>query len=367
MRIERLLFVTVALLLTYNMAQAQLGNRINNAVRNAAENAAVRQAERRTENAVNKAIDDAFDNSNSNSNNNNAGNAQQGNSVQPTGGNAANNSQPAVANQDPNIPPRLESYSQYDFVPGDQILFYEDFSQDAIGDFPALWTTNGSGEVKTLNNYPGKWHQITSKNGVITYLNKLELPPNFIIEFDYISYGDEVGTGGFKLYHDAAGRERELDVERFPGQMGFRFYFQNNPNDAWYAWSIDTYDNRRSSNDRYGQTLTSTNNSIKSGQLNHIIVWVQNRRVRVYHDGAKTMDLPTALFPDMTFTRLMFMTARDDNRPFFSNIKITTAAPDVRSKLLTEGKIISYGINFDSGKDVIKPESYGAVKALPMC
>jgi len=36
----------------------------------------------------------------------------------------------------------------------------------------------------------------------------------------------------------------------------------------------------------------------------------------------------------------------------------------VRSKLLTEGKIISYGINFDSGKDVIKPESYGAIKAI---
>ena len=36
----------------------------------------------------------------------------------------------------------LKSYSKYDFVPGDQILFYEDFSQDAVGDFPALWTTD---------------------------------------------------------------------------------------------------------------------------------------------------------------------------------------------------------------------------------
>jgi hypothetical protein len=46
---------------------------------------------------------------------------------------------------------KLVSTSQYDFVPGDKILYFEDFSQDAIGDFPALWTTDGSGEVKTVN------------------------------------------------------------------------------------------------------------------------------------------------------------------------------------------------------------------------
>ena len=53
--------VTVALLLSCSVMQAQFNNRLNNAVRNAAENAAIRQAEKRTEEAVNKAIDDAFE------------------------------------------------------------------------------------------------------------------------------------------------------------------------------------------------------------------------------------------------------------------------------------------------------------------
>src|SRR6185437_8094304 len=30
----------------------------------------------------------------------------------------------------------LQTYSKYDFVPGEKILVYEDFSKDAIGDFP---------------------------------------------------------------------------------------------------------------------------------------------------------------------------------------------------------------------------------------
>jgi len=61
MKLLKFVFITVALLLTGSMAQAQFNNRLNNAVRNAAENAAIRQAERRTEEAVDKAIDNAFE------------------------------------------------------------------------------------------------------------------------------------------------------------------------------------------------------------------------------------------------------------------------------------------------------------------
>ena len=31
---------------------------------------------------------------------------------------------------------------------------------------------------------------------------------------------------------------------------------------------------------------------------------------------------------------------------------------------MTEGKIVSYGIYFDSGKDVVKPESFGSLKEI---
>ncbi|MGZ8550364.1 MAG: hypothetical protein ACXWV2_06870, partial [Chitinophagaceae bacterium] len=34
----------------------------------------------------------------------------------------------------------LKTYSRYDFIPGEKIMGYDDFSQDAIGDFPAKWT-----------------------------------------------------------------------------------------------------------------------------------------------------------------------------------------------------------------------------------
>ena len=36
----------------------------------------------------------------------------------------------------------MQSFSTYDFVPGDKVILFDDFSQDAVGDFPALWTAN---------------------------------------------------------------------------------------------------------------------------------------------------------------------------------------------------------------------------------
>ena len=49
---------------------------------------------------------------------------------------------------------KLTATSKYDFIPGEKVIFFDDFSQDAVGDFPALWNTNGSGEVVTTNFFP---------------------------------------------------------------------------------------------------------------------------------------------------------------------------------------------------------------------
>ncbi|HNX55655.1 MAG TPA: OmpA family protein, partial [Prolixibacteraceae bacterium] len=50
--------------------------------------------------------------------------------------------------------------------------------------------------------------------------------------------------------------------------------------------------------------------------------------------------------------------------PYVTNLKITTAAPDTRSKLITEGKLVCYGIYFDVNKDVVKAESFGTLNDI---
>jgi len=110
--------------------------------------------------------------------------------------------------------PKLESYTQYDFVPGDQIVYYDDFSQDAIGDFPANWTTNSSGEIKTLNIAPGKWLHINAEDGVHTDLNKIEIPTNFIFEFDVVP-DDEFRKYYLILFQESEYKEFDPRAEAF--------------------------------------------------------------------------------------------------------------------------------------------------------
>src|SRR5262245_63724076 len=79
--------------------------------------------------------------------------------------------------------PTFQAYSKFDFVPGEKVVAFEDFSQDAIGDFPARWNTDGSGEIVTVAGKTGRWLKFT-KPGFFTPEFITELPDNFTMEFD---------------------------------------------------------------------------------------------------------------------------------------------------------------------------------------
>jgi len=247
----------------------------------------------------------------------------------------------------------LESYTEYDFIPGDQILFFEDFSQDAIGDFPALWTSNGGGEVKSLNLASGKWFHMNGDDAVYCYENTIAFPDNFIVEFDIIPDGEYEHGIVFNLYNDFEDDKRKLNEDLFPGKEGLQIVIGNQ---AWqtlgYREDLDWFNGK------------SVKNTVGKEELNHVIVWIQKQRIRIYHKGLKVLDVPTGIYEGTTFTRMRFSGWDRYSFPFVTNIKITTATPDMRSKLLTEGKLISYGVYFDSGKDVVKPESHGSLKEI---
>jgi len=103
------------------------------------------------------------------------------------------------------------------------------------------------------------------------------------------------------------------------------------------------------------------NNKQKINQKYHMSIWVQKSRVRLYQNETKLFDLPKA-FPVATLKmdRIRF----EEGAGMVSNIRIAVGAPDLRNKLLTEGKLVTYGIYFDVNKDVVKPESYGTLKGI---
>jgi OmpA-OmpF porin, OOP family len=262
-----------------------------------------------------------------------------------------NNNGSKNSNQDQ---PGLQASSKYDFVPGDKIILYEDFSQDAVGDFPALWTTDVAGEINTLNVAPGNWFNLNSTEGTYWFMKDIDFPSNFILEMDIVPK-----ENNFRIAADLVifgeDKHSEMDKEYNPGTRGLHIDMEK------AYWGVKGY-KKGAGNDLTGSSVL---NPVEAGKVNHVIIWVQNRRLRIYHKESKVLDLPTILYEGSKFNRLCFKLSRGAScASYISNIKITTAAPDMRSKLLTEGKLISYGIYFDVNKDVVKAESFGSLKEI---
>ena len=247
---------------------------------------------------------------------------------------------------------KLTATSNYDFVAGDKVLLYEDFSQDAVGDFPALWTTNKSGEINTLSIAPGNWLNLNATEGNWWLLKPIEFPKNFIVEFDVVpKKGAPRYAAAVTIYGENSYKEMS---DPYNGSTGLII---NIAKTDWESHGI------KAGNPKV--TGSSTINPVEEEKVNHVIIWVQNRRVRIYHKGEKVLDMPTNLYEGSKFTRFGFMLYRGaSSASYVSNIKITTASPDTRSKLLTEGKLVTYGIYFDVNKDVVKAESYGTLKSI---
>jgi flagellar motor protein MotB len=249
---------------------------------------------------------------------------------------------------------QFTSSSKYDFVPGEKVIFYDDFSQDAVGDFPALWTANAPGEINTLSIAPGNWFNLNSGDGNYFYLNSIDFPKNFIIEFDIVPKK----TGGriaAELILYGEDKHKEMDNTGHPGNGGVHITIEKE------SWSTLGY--KKGETDRI--TGSSKVNPVVAEKVNHVIIWVQNRRLRIYHKEAKVLDMPTNIHDGTKFSRFCFRLPRGaSSGSFISNFRITDASPDMRSKLITEGKLVTYGIYFDVNKDVVKPESYGTIKGI---
>lgn len=344
---KRVLILLSFCLLFTTQADAQKWlNKLGNAAKEAAKNAVERRVEDKAEEVTEKAMDKAEESVTKKEKDESSSDEKE---------EVASKSDPKGKGESvsPESPQKLTSTSQYDFVPGDQILYFEDFSQDAVGDFPAHWTTNGSGEVKTVNIAFGNWFHMNGEDATYCYTRPIDFPDNFIVEFDIIP-DDNFNYGiQFTLYQERSDKLQEMNDDLFPGEAGLHIVGSH---DVWETKGYkDTED---------WITGQATRNPLIREKENHVIFWIQKRRVRIYHQNAKVLDMPTNIYPDVQFNRMRFSGWDRYSTPFVSNLKITTASPDTRSKLMTEGKLVTYGITFDVNKADVKPESFGTLKSI---
>lgn len=116
----------------------------------------------------------------------------------------------------------LKSNSSYDFEPGNKVLYFDNFERLNIGDFPAEFNTNASGEVVNVSGKSGKWLSMT-KNGAFIPESIKELPDNFTLEFEIGILGDPTNNySGFALNFTTD--KNQLFRDNFFGKGSSVFY-----------------------------------------------------------------------------------------------------------------------------------------------
>ncbi len=261
-------------------------------------------------------------------------------------------------------------YSKYDFVPGEQVIYGNDFATDSPGELPTGWNSNGNGAVVSLNTQQGKWVQLFQNSTYLTD-NTASFTENFTVEFDLVI-------------------RRENPKAAFP-QFAFGVLasgdLPNNSNELLKSYTktfatelkIQPYDNKGSHMhlETFEKTGRYLNTDIKKfsnleqyfNKPIHIAMQFQKERMRIWFNEEKMYDLPKAITAGTDLNQLYFVVKRyggEDSEVGYAigNIKIAKGIPDTRHKLVDEGKFSTTGILFDVNSSTIKPESNGVLKEI---
>ncbi len=264
----------------------------------------------------------------------------------------------------------LVSYSKYDFVPGEKIIYTEDFSQDAIGELPLNWNTGGKAEVVTLNSLSGKWLRIY-QNALYLTANKDSFSKNFTIEFDAILQMKPNGWLYPEFIFGFISTDKEptndnvflKSFEKYAAVQTTLHLGEGGTTRTAVESSYDGKDYFHSEN----QNLAALEKFYS--KVAHVSMQVQEKRLRIWFNGEKKFDIPMAVPVGHPYNQLFFKLSssnyKDDMLSFYiGNIKVATGKADTRHKLIDEGKFSTTGILFDNASAVIKPESAGVLKEI---
>lgn len=327
--------ITFTFLFTYAFFNAQFLENLAKKTQKSTERAIERKVEQKATKATNDGMDVILNNKKTN-----------------TKTNSSTNNSSGTKNHNKNS----------DFVSGSKVIFEEKFGQDAEGDFPVNWFTNSSGEIQNLNNK--KWLQLSDK-GSFTPNNITKLPENFTFEFDVTTTDNfnfystplnivftEKTTKADNVWNTVIKRKEGVVFSVHPtsslSKQGRSEVFVISEKKEILKNKVDISE------------FNNNNNTVR------VQVWRQKNRFRMYIDGKKAWDLPSA-FGDANYNQIIFFIGTYKNstdKLFISNLRLAEAGEDKRHKLLETGNFTTNEILFDVNKATIKPASFKILDEL---
>jgi outer membrane protein OmpA-like peptidoglycan-associated protein len=321
----------------------KLKNQVNGAMQQGVEQAATdhaaNDADKVTDKALTKtenAVGDAVKKGNGdNSDVNNTGNGNNGSSQNNTAGASVPGNAAAI--------PTITTYQNYDFVPGDPILFSDDFLEDQNGEFPSHWNLEAGQAV--VNNISGKPAFCLTEGNYCKVYPRMKttayLTDPFTIEFDYFPTDGSYGPVLFLKLKNNDGNDEEANVQFSErGGVGTSYF----PRD-------------------FSNEYPDENDQTFFNHWHHCAMIYKNNQLKCYVDQHRILVMPNAAMVPYAFG---FGGIGDEKKPIvIDNIRAAAGGNmNMIGKKFTESKIVTHGITFDIDKADIRPESMGTLNMI---
>lgn len=253
--------------------------------------------------------------------------------------------------------PNFEPYKNFDFVPGEKVIFFDDFSTYSNGTAPTGWNKNYNASVKALSG-TAKW--LTIKGGAFYPEGLKTLPENFTLQLDLAAFAEQ-GGGTFSLRFIPVTQTNLLDP------------WLNNASAISFSPSSQIPKKGVTSlewKDANGEHKPLAKNELYIDDWHKdlnptakIAIAKNGSKVSVYINQHKVWDNVELFIPNFEY-RLAFH-FQDyfvaETEAFLTNLKVATNTPSVKADL-NKGKFTTSNILFDTNSDHIKPQSYSILK-----
>ena len=357
MKTVKFLFVAVALIFSCNTMQAQWGKKLGKTIEDAAKRNVERKADQKTEEAVGKGIDKATDPNtykDKDKDGNESKDDKKSSSQKQSGNNSEGESDESDDTQQ-DAPKGVKAvemaYAKSDFVPGDEIIFSDDLVNEQLGEFPSQWDLlKGTCEVVSVNGV--KALELNKWNSNIMPLMKT--PKNFLgdvwtVEFDFLYSKREMeySSQWVTIFFSKANENGELMKYQYASSFSQKGKGDGRQNWSWHS--------------SMGSNNGSEEIDFPLDKWHHIAISFNKRAWKIYVNGQRIMNVPNVVTPPGWFN---ISVGNGDGHSYFTNVRIAKGAVPLYDRMMTDGKIITYGITFDVGKSTIKPESMGEINRI---
>ena len=340
---SKLHIIVIGLFITIAGAYSQIS--LNKVLKNVKKNAE-KQIEQRIERKADKAVDKTLDKAEESVDDAVTGKKKEvkaeGDSKPETS--AESNGSSKASNETAASKPTL-TWAKYDFVPGTEIIFEDDFSSEQNGEFPSRWDmTAGTIEVVNWGGENVVWFKNTnanSPNAILPLLkNRTEdyLPEQFTVEMDVYFHKDyNLNRTYYLFFYDKKNQMKIMQPSK-PIRIDY--------NAVTYDLIGDTYPGH---------------NKLKPNEgWRHVAISFNKRALKGYLDDTRLLNIPN-LEINPTGIMISAHNTSGTGKPFIKNVRIAKGAVPLYDKFLTNGKFVTTGIKFDVAKASIKPESMGTI------